>query len=100
MAKLIPAWWGMAQPGSSYRPSNGTEGACFHEAWCFQCERDKDGDCDILARSFLRHDSPEYPVEWIHDERGVPSCRAFIALGDEVPRPRCTKTIDMFPEAP
>ena len=60
-----------------YRPSNGTEGHCFMEAWCCHCARDKamregadldDCDdnekCDIIAASFAG------PVpEWIYNER-------------------------------
>lgn len=80
----------------SYRPSNGTEGSCFHEAFCFKCERDKNEDCDILARTFaFSIKDKEYPVEWVTDRDG-PRCTAFISLGDQIPKPRCEKTIYMF----
>lgn len=97
MAEIIPTWWGRAEAGSPYRPSNGTEGACFHEALCFKCERDKNEDCDILARTFAFNiGDKEYPAEWVHDDRGRPTCTAFWPFGEPLPRPRCTRTQDMF----
>jgi len=112
MAEIIPAWWGMAKPGSPYRPSNGTEGECFFSAWCRKCARDKamsEGKnlddcsepevCRIIADTFAYDVSdPNYPKEWIHDSRGFPSCTAFIPLGEAIPLQRCTRTLDMFPE--
>lgn len=103
--------WGLKeQAGEPYRPSNGTEGACFHEAWCCKCERDKsmngtcyregreenDEDwCEILGRSFRDEPLPE----WVHDKDGYPSCTAFVPMGEKIPPPRDDKTIDMFGSA-
>lgn len=97
---MIPAWWGYGKPGESYQPSNGTEGTCFHEEFCFQCERDRDGNCQILADSFRRQDDPKFPREWVYDEKGWPTCKAFVQLGDPIPPPRDDRTIDMFGDAP
>lgn len=88
-----------------YRPSNGTEGEMFMNAWCFRCERDRDEDCDILARSFAFNvDDPRYPKEWVCKwvaaDDGFPSpiprCTAFWPLGEPLPTPRCQRTADMF----
>jgi hypothetical protein len=72
----------MSEP---YRPSNGTEGECFMEAFCFRCARDakfqesQDGadGCPIVAAA-LMYDigDPQYPPEWIYDEQGS-RCTAF-----------------------
>lgn len=73
-------------PGNPYRPSNGTEGFCFMEDFCWRCKRDakyretdngEDG-CPILADTFVYEtDDPKYPKEWIYNERGFPCCTAF-----------------------
>lgn len=80
-----------------YRPSSGTEGASFIDAWCSDCARDEDESCEILARTF-RFDvgDDEYPQEWNYDEAGQPICTAFVQRGEAIPMPRCVKTIDMF----
>ena len=85
-----------------YRPSNGTEGEYFMEAFCFHCERDRafqenpdqaDG-CPILAKTFaLDVTDPEYPQEWITDDKGA-RCTAFTM--DPTCPTRCDKTLDMF----
>lgn len=84
-AKVLPAW-------KPYRPSNGTEGQMFIEAWCANCARDarfKDGEgkgCSILGRTLLFDLSdPLYPVEWIraaNDDEwpGTARCTAFRPL--------------------
>jgi hypothetical protein len=67
-----------------YRPSNGTEGDCFHAKWCAHCEKermyrqDRDNDgCQILIWTMaVGIDDDDYPAEWIEDERG-PRCTAF-----------------------
>lgn len=88
-----------------YRPSNGTEGCDFDDRWCAHCTRDAayraggpDVDpaigCQILANVYafdIGH--PEYPKEWITDERGS-RCTAFTT--DPLMPVRCDKTIDMF----
>ena len=81
-----------------FRPSNGTEGACFVDSWCGQCERGTRRDCPILGATYAYDvDEPEYPKEWIRDSHG-PRCTAFVHLGGPLPTPRCTDTADMFPE--
>lgn len=85
-----------------YRPSNGTEGEIFMARWCRHCERDRafqekpdqaDG-CPIVAKTFAFDiDHPDYPKEWIEDERG-PRCTAFTT--DPTLPERCEATPDMF----
>ena len=85
-----------------YRPSNGTEGEDFQEHWCAHCARDAafrdnpdSGDgCPIVAATFVfQIDEPEYPEEWIEDDRG-PRCTAFTT--DPTLPSRCDKTADLF----
>ncbi len=68
-----------------YRPSNGCEGLDFQKEFCFRCEKDRlyretdDGEkgCRILSDTYLYEvDDPDYPKEWVEDERG-PRCTAF-----------------------
>lgn len=89
----------MADP---YRPSNGTEGADFMDEWCNRCARDaafrEDPDncdgCSIAAATFaFEIDHPEYPKEWITDEKG-PRCTAFTT--DPTCPVRCSQTADLF----
>lgn len=70
--------------GDLYRPSNGTEGEMFQEQYCYRCRHDRDwrekeeNPCDILTRTlWLGTEDPDYPVEWIYDPEGVPTCTAF-----------------------
>jgi len=80
-----------------YRPSSGTEGISFYDAWCSDCARDEDESCEILAKTFrFDVEDDEYPQEWIYDDAGQPICTEFIPQGEAIPTPRCTKTIDMF----
>lgn len=67
-----------------YRPSNGTEGEIFMDAWCGKCAKFErcpevgGRHCDIQMRSFIHGiDEPEYPGEWRHDKDGEPYCTAF-----------------------
>jgi hypothetical protein len=91
-----------------YRPSSGTEGICFQEAWCSRCKRDAlwngtasdpdrvDDDklCQLIARSMAnRIDEPGYPQEWVRMQDGTPVCLAFEPL--DKPE-RCAHTVDMF----
>jgi hypothetical protein len=48
-----------------YRPSNGTEGGYFIEAFCVRCWYDRNEDCPILASSFIS----QVP-EWVSDDDG------------------------------
>lgn len=67
-----------------YRPSNRTEGDIFHARWCAHCEaarpcrEDRDAAPCMIAvyTEAFPIDAPEYPAEWIIDERG-PRCTAF-----------------------
>ena len=63
-----------------YRPSNGTEGMMFQEAWCNRCERDrgfreKSRDfegCSILADAMVyMSDDSQYPKEWVYDPEAM-----------------------------
>lgn len=73
-----------APDGTLYRPSNGTEGECFQDAWCEKCKADRafresgeEPGCDIIARSMAFNvDEPEYPREWVWRD-GYAVCTAF-----------------------
>lgn len=94
----MPLWIKEAA-GQPYMPSNGTEGACFHEMHCANCERDKvmngtatieeaDGDmtmlCEILGRSFREDEL----AEWKFGPDGWPMCTAFVPMGEKIPAAR------------
>lgn len=89
--------------GEKYRPSNGTEGQLFLDAFCRRCERDGNGDdddgqrCEINGLTMIYQvGEAEYPTEWQHGKDGQPCCTAFIPAGDPIPTPRCTKTLELF----
>lgn len=65
--------------GKSYRPSNGMEGMRFAEILCAHCNRSEDGEpCQIFDFAFWNDiGDADYPKEWVHDERGRPTCTAF-----------------------
>lgn len=80
-----------------FRPSNGTNGMIFDDAWCSNCERDKawredenNEPCDILSRTFVYAvDDPQYPTEWVEDDvpytqDSNPRCTAFVAIGADL----------------
>jgi hypothetical protein len=71
-----------AVAGKPYRPSNGTEGLDFMEAFCDRCKKNADRSCPIIASAFwyLEYD-PKYPRELIHDAEGHPTCTAFVRVG-------------------
>jgi len=90
-----------------YIPRNGTEGLIFQERFCSCCERDKvmngsasteeaDKDpsvfCDILSRSYLESEIPE----WRLYNNDSPFCTAFVPMGDLIPTQRCSRTLDLF----
>ena len=75
------------ESGSSYCPSNGTEGMWFIEKFCMNCihekfihtQDDDDKKCDILTNTMVYDwKDPNYPREWIYDENDKPCCTAFI----------------------
>lgn len=87
----------VARAGQKFRPSNGTEGQIFIGSWCFQCARDANHDCPIVAATFrYTVEEAEYPQEWQYGPDGQPLCTAFVHEGDPIPPPRCTETTDMF----
>lgn len=66
--------------GQTFRPSNGTEGMIFTDAFCMNClhcDPDPNGEkqCDLLCASLV-FDSVEegYPKEWIFNSEGWPVC--------------------------
>lgn len=65
-----------------YRPSNGTEGMSFVEAWCDHCIKhsispEAKKQCPILRDTFIYDsDDPEYPEAWQY-QNGRPVCTAF-----------------------
>lgn len=72
--------------GKPFRPSNGTEGMIFMDAFCMRCIHEKfshtldhaDKKCDILSKSMLHElGDVEYPKEWIYNEEGWPVCTAW-----------------------
>ena len=74
------------EPGSSYRPSNGTEGMFFEDKFCSNCIHEKychtgdenDLQCKILINAFMYDQrDKEYPKEWVYDANGQPTCTAF-----------------------
>lgn len=89
--------------GKPYRPSNGTEGDIFREEFCDRCVKEdyeNDVHCPILTAA-LWHSIGEadYPVEWIYDHTGRPTCKAFddgFGSGQEPKYYRCPDTLDMF----
>lgn len=94
-----------------YQPSNATEGDCFMAKWCQRCARDRamrEGEpvdecddserCDIILHTMaFKVSDPEYPSEWRY-QNGTPACTAFIPAGEQIPRPRCQHTADLFGE--
>jgi hypothetical protein len=83
-----------------YRPSNGTEGECFMDAFCFNgCKHEtEERPCKILGATMaydITH--PNYPKEWVcEDDLSRPRCTAFQLDGEPDKVPRCDKTKDMF----
>lgn len=100
----------VSRAGEKYRPSNGTEGDLFMDAFCRRCQRDgamregMDFDecddnerCDLIGRTMLHPiEAPEYPSEWQYGKDGQPCCTAFVPAGQPIPEPRCTLTRELF----
>ena len=90
-----------------YRPSNGSEGGEFEAKYCGKCQHDTkfrktqtgDDGCEIhLYAMNFRITDEQYPPEWIVGDNG-PTCTKFKHEDDKPeakPRPRCTRTGDMF----
>lgn len=65
--------------GKKYRPSCGTEGHLFMNAWCLKCSKWDGGNCHIaLATCAFDVDDPEYPNQWQYNENGQPICLEFV----------------------
>ncbi|WP_299378473.1 hypothetical protein [uncultured Kiloniella sp.] len=92
--------------GKPYRPSNGTEGDFFIDAWCVNCYRfdEEDGpfNCPIYERMMCHQIGEEgYPQELVWGETGQPLCQAFIhhlEVPEIVESYRCEFTPDLFQE--
>lgn len=109
---ILPEQWAALNQvvaGSKYRPSNGAEGEIFMSAWCCECARDlamsegmpleecdDNQKCEILGRSFLKLDDPDYPTEWQYGPDGQPRCTAFVEKGQPIPPSRDERTMDLF----
>lgn len=81
-----------------YRPSNGSEGDCFHAEYCDRCEHDRafregtdPAGCEIHCRAlFLDTKHEDYPREWCYDAADNPVCTAFKEQDDnegDAPKP-------------
>lgn len=75
-------------PGEQWKPSNGTVGYSFVADVCGNCERDRDEDCDILARSFRGE-----AIEWRRTEERGCFCLAYVPRGEALPQPPCPHTL-------
>lgn len=88
------------QAGKPYRPSNGTEGEMFQERFCYRCVKDdieNENFCPILTAALWNSiGDTDYPVEWIYDHAGHPTCKAFDDGSGHAPSYRCPSTPDMF----
>ena len=67
-------------PGQQWMPSNGTVGYSFVTGVCCNCERNRDVDCEILARSFRGE-----AVEWRRSTEDGCFCMAYVPLGQPLP---------------
>lgn len=72
--------------GKPFRPSNGTEGMIFMDAFCEQCihekyshtQNDADKKCDLMSAAMIFDiGDDDYPKEWVHDMEGWPICTAW-----------------------
>lgn len=89
--------------GEKYRPSTGTEGQLFLDAFCRRCQRDGHGDdddaarCEIIGLTMLHDpDEAEYPTAWQYGRDGQPCCTQFVPAGEPITDPRCTQTLELF----
>lgn len=83
-----------------YRPSNGTEGMIFMDKFC-----------DIISNTMAYDiNDPEYPKEWIYNEKNEPVCTKWVKWdwdndgnpddedNPKAPRPPTPyNQLDMFP---
>src|SRR5690606_22117458 len=64
--------------------SNGTEGMYFMEKFCDNClnqhpDPNNPKQCMIICRTMCYSPKDkEYPEEWSYDEKGDPTCTAFV----------------------
>ena len=78
-----------------YRPSNGTEGEGFIEAFCVRCWFDRNEDCPILAASF-----GDGAKEWIMDDDGTNQRCTQYSYGEPKEFPAdAEKQLKLFEEA-
>ncbi len=71
---------------TSYRPSNGSEGADFMVRWCGHCRNDGDNGCAIAAATMIfQVKDAEYPSEWRQDGPSGPRCTAFASIDGAEP---------------
>lgn len=72
--------------GKKFRPSNGTEGEIFMDAFCYRCihekwshtQNDNDAKCGILSATMIYdYKDEKYPSEWTFAENGYPVCTAW-----------------------
>lgn len=96
--------------GEKYRPSNGTEGQLFLDAFCRRCQRDSamragapenvcksDECCEIIGLTMILDiEDPDYPAEWQYGQDGQPCCTQFVPAVQTIPEPRCTQTMELF----
>jgi len=84
-------------PVNKYRPSNSTEGDRFFSAFCKQCKKDLNNDCEIMGATMAFDiDDEGYPQEWQIGDDGQPTCTAWVDVEAEGVTPRCKNTVDMF----
>lgn len=79
-----------ALPGEQWKPSNGTVGYSFVAGVCGSCERDRDEDCAILARSFRGE-----AVEWRRTDEDGCFCMAYVPRGEAAPELPCPHTLPL-----
>jgi hypothetical protein len=103
--------------GSSFMPSNGTEGMIFEDAFCSCCIHEKfthtgilsDKKCPVLDRVLLN--APDPQREWVFDSEGWPVCTEWFKWdwerGDDdnwndpvLPDPIDPNQLNLFPLYP
>lgn len=62
-----------------YRPSNGSEGMDFEEAYCLKCDYGQNCPIHDLTMIF-NEDEDDYPNQWRYVDKR-PTCIAFVKSG-------------------